>query len=495
MPRLTLRKVNAFTTGGVAATGNPAAVCLLDAALLGSMPDSLRQSIAADIGLSETAYVEPLDAASSPGPDVFKQLDTFRLRWFTPAAEVPLCGHATLASAATLFTECGNPAPTLHFHTLSGILSVTRQQHGQQQLLRMSLPLSTATDPLPPQLQPPASCSPAAAAAAAAGNADPADPSGDNAAAFSQLFAESPRLTELLYTALSALPSSAAAVPAAPDGAAAAADKAAWLSHVVQHVGYVAPLKYMLVALQPALQLGRQGLEALALDAVALEAAGSADYMGGLIVSTLPSTALQLGRQGLEALAPDAAALEAAGSADFMGGLIISTLPSKGGCEGMGTGGRGVNTAALAVAVSSCCELHAPHCYKFMLVALRPALQLGRQGLEVLAPDATALEAAGSSELMGGLIVSTLPSPGEAGGYDFHSRFFGPWLGVPEDPVTGSAHAVLAPYYAAVLRKQQLFARQCSARGGDVWMDAAAQPGRVLVSGEAAMEQTWEAEY
>uniref|UniRef100_A0A383VVK7 Phenazine biosynthesis-like domain-containing protein n=1 Tax=Tetradesmus obliquus TaxID=3088 RepID=A0A383VVK7_TETOB len=374
MPRLTLRKVNAFTTGGVAATGNPAAVCLLDAALLGSMPDSLRQSIAADIGLSETAYVEPLDAASSPGPDVFKQLDTFRLRWFTPAAEVPLCGHATLASAATLFTECGNPAPTLHFHTLSGILSVTRQQHGQQQLLRMSLPLSTATDPLPPQLQPPASCSPAAAAAAAAGNADPADPSGDNAAAFSQLFAESPRLTELLYTALSALPSSAAAVPAAPDGAAAAADKAAWLSHVVQHVGYVAPLKYMLVALQPALQLGRQGLEALALDAVALEAAGSADYMGGLIVSTLPST-------------------------------------------------------------------------------------------------------------------------GEAGGYDFHSRFFGPWLGVPEDPVTGSAHAVLAPYYAAVLRKQQLFARQCSARGGDVWMDAAAQPGRVLVSGEAAMEQTWEAEY
>jgi predicted PhzF superfamily epimerase YddE/YHI9 len=35
---------------------------------------------------------------------VFKQLDTFKLRWFTPAAEVPLCGHATLASAATLFT-------------------------------------------------------------------------------------------------------------------------------------------------------------------------------------------------------------------------------------------------------------------------------------------------------------------------------------------------------------------------------------------------------
>jgi predicted PhzF superfamily epimerase YddE/YHI9 len=44
----------------VAATGNPAAVCLLDASLLGTMPDSLRQSIAADIGLSETAYIEPV---------------------------------------------------------------------------------------------------------------------------------------------------------------------------------------------------------------------------------------------------------------------------------------------------------------------------------------------------------------------------------------------------------------------------------------------------
>jgi predicted PhzF superfamily epimerase YddE/YHI9 len=45
-----------------------------------------------------------VDPASSLGSDVFKQHDTFKLRWFTPAAEVPLCGHATLASAATLFT-------------------------------------------------------------------------------------------------------------------------------------------------------------------------------------------------------------------------------------------------------------------------------------------------------------------------------------------------------------------------------------------------------
>jgi predicted PhzF superfamily epimerase YddE/YHI9 len=60
-------QVNAFTTGGLAGTGNPAAVCLLEAALLGSMPDSLRQSIAADIGLSETAYVEAVSAATIAG--------------------------------------------------------------------------------------------------------------------------------------------------------------------------------------------------------------------------------------------------------------------------------------------------------------------------------------------------------------------------------------------------------------------------------------------
>ncbi len=86
----------------------------------------------------------------------------------------------------------------------------------------------------------------------------------------------------------------------------------------------------------------------------------------------------------------------------------------------------------------------------------------------------------------------------EAGsGYDFLSRFFGPQCGINEDSVTGSAHCVLAPYWAGVLggNKQELHARQCSARGGDVHMrvEAAAaaaadtQAGRVHVSGPAAV--------
>lgn len=50
--------------------------------------------------------------------------------------------------------------------------------------------------------------------------------------------------------------------------------------------------------------------------------------------------------------------------------------------------------------------------------------------------------------------------------YDFVSRYFGPWIGINEDPVTGSAHCALAPYWAAKLNKQSLTAYQASARGG-----------------------------
>jgi hypothetical protein len=154
----------------------------------------------------------------------------------------------------------------------------------------MSLPLSAAVDPLPDQLQPAATCTPAAAAAAA-GKLDPADSSNDNGPMFSQLFAESPRLMELLYRCLSTVSpaAAAAAAAAAPGDAASAADKAAWLSKVVHHVGYVSALKYLLVVLKPQLQLGRQGLEALQPDVARMEAAAGSDYMGGVIISTLAS--------------------------------------------------------------------------------------------------------------------------------------------------------------------------------------------------------------
>jgi len=52
---------------------------------------------------------------------------------------------------------------------------------------------------------------------------------------------------------------------------------------------------------------------------------------------------------------------------------------------------------------------------------------------------------------------------------DFVSRFFAPGYGIPEDPVTGSAHCTLVPYWSARLGREQLFARQVSARGGELW--------------------------
>ena len=68
---------------------------------------------------------------------------------------------------------------------------------------------------------------------------------------------------------------------------------------------------------------------------------------------------------------------------------------------------------------------------------------------------------------------------------DFVSRFFAPRVGVPEDPVTGSAHCVLVPYWADVLGKNDLYARQVSKRGGELFC---AQAGdRVILSGKAAL--------
>src|SRR6476660_1108077 len=89
--------------------GNPAAICLLDAPL----DEPAMQSLAFELGLAETAYV------------VGRADGDYDLRWFTPTVEIPLCGHATLASAHTLF-ETGRAADAVTFHTKSGPLTCTR---------------------------------------------------------------------------------------------------------------------------------------------------------------------------------------------------------------------------------------------------------------------------------------------------------------------------------------------------------------------------------
>lgn len=115
MPRseIPIFHVDAFATE--AFRGNPAAVCLLDA----PRDDAWMQRVAAEMNLSETAFVSR-DDDDAAGP-------AWGLRWFTPTTEVPLCGHATLASAHVLW-ESGalGAGDTARFETRSGTLVARR---------------------------------------------------------------------------------------------------------------------------------------------------------------------------------------------------------------------------------------------------------------------------------------------------------------------------------------------------------------------------------
>lgn len=93
-----------------------------------------------------------------------------------------------------------------------------------------------------------------------------------------------------------------------------------------------------------------------------------------------------------------------------------------------------------------------------------------------LAPDLAALRAHWNGRLM-------VTAPGDVDGIDFVTRFFAPGVGIDEDPVTGSAHCVLAPYWAARLGRDKLVGEQASARGGIVRMNL--EGDRVLLSGQA----------
>ncbi|MDR3793185.1 MAG: PhzF family phenazine biosynthesis protein [Terracidiphilus sp.] len=94
-------------------SGNPAAVMLLDE----DLPDQTLQSLAVENNLSETAFL-------------VKQANDYRLRWFTPACEVPLCGHATLASGAVVLERLERSREEVVFYTASGELRVRRAGEG-----------------------------------------------------------------------------------------------------------------------------------------------------------------------------------------------------------------------------------------------------------------------------------------------------------------------------------------------------------------------------
>jgi len=127
-PPTTILIVDAFAAGPFA--GNPAAVCLLTE----PQSDQWMQQVAQEMNLSETAFL-------------FPEENGYRLRWFTPAAEIELCGHATLASAHVLWSESLlAPDETARFFTLSGELRASRRG----ELIELDFPARTMADADPP---------------------------------------------------------------------------------------------------------------------------------------------------------------------------------------------------------------------------------------------------------------------------------------------------------------------------------------------------------
>src|SRR5712691_7528259 len=125
---LTIVQVDAFTDKPFA--GNPAAVCILP----GRIDERWMQDVAREMNLSETAFLHRED-------------DGYRLRWFTPAVEVDLCGHATLASAHVLWQDGHLPPDRqARFRTRSGVLTAERRDDW----IELDFPATRAAPAPPP---------------------------------------------------------------------------------------------------------------------------------------------------------------------------------------------------------------------------------------------------------------------------------------------------------------------------------------------------------
>ncbi|KAL3876768.1 hypothetical protein ACJMK2_034564 [Sinanodonta woodiana] len=285
--KLPMYIVHAFTDE--AFRGNPAAVCPVPKSI--ELSESQMQKLAAEMNLSETAYIQfqPQDKQST-----FENSDRFSLRWFTPTNEVPLCGHATLASAAILFNIYENQSPNITFDSKSGPLIVSQKD----EVISLDFPLN------PTQKQ------------------------------------DRNEFKELLQEICD--------------------------DSIIFDVEYSSTTKKLLVRLND--DTSRSVLEEMKIDTNLLMAHECTGKIKGVIVTLKGS--------------------EENGSFDKHGNV-----------------------------------------------------------------------------------------------YDFVSRYFAPWVGIPEDPVTGSAHTVLADYWGRYLKKSLLNARQCSARGGDIKLKI--QGDRVKLMGRA----------
>jgi PhzF family phenazine biosynthesis protein len=121
--KLKIYQIDAFTKHVF--EGNPAAVVPLK----NWLPENVMQKIALENNLSETAFFVPFE-------------NGFHIRWFTPMAEVDLCGHATLASAHVLYNHLAYNGKEISFHSRSGILKVKKEKD----LIVLNFPASKLTE-------------------------------------------------------------------------------------------------------------------------------------------------------------------------------------------------------------------------------------------------------------------------------------------------------------------------------------------------------------
>jgi PhzF family phenazine biosynthesis protein len=119
--KLTIYQVDAFTDKPFG--GNPAAVIPLSSWL----DTAMMQQIALENNLSETVFFVPAGGDSSPSGGGREGAADFEIRWFTPAIEINLCGHATLATAYVLYNFLNFNKPEIRFSSQSGILKVTME--------------------------------------------------------------------------------------------------------------------------------------------------------------------------------------------------------------------------------------------------------------------------------------------------------------------------------------------------------------------------------
>ncbi len=130
MAIVSIYQVDAFTEHVF--EGNPAAICPLQAWL----PDDVMQKIAMENNLAETAFIVAYE-------------DAWQIRWFTPAVEVALCGHATLAAAHCFYEQLGYDKKEIRFFSKSGWLTVSKKNNGQ---LTLDFPADHATEiTVPPE--------------------------------------------------------------------------------------------------------------------------------------------------------------------------------------------------------------------------------------------------------------------------------------------------------------------------------------------------------